>query len=412
MPSRRRTDAPVRPVWTLSGMPAWSQVVLVACLLAGCWALVYSAGGTRTAFPHVFYIPILLAALPFGVGGAVAAGIAATLLAGPAIPVDTVTGEAQQLVNWLIRGGFFVTVGALSGASVVTLRDSFHAELVARFTAEMDLELADAPAVVNGERERRVRRALDERRYRPVFQPIYDLDDGALIAVEALTRFEGDPYLPPDVWFAEAAEAGLGIELELATLEAALDASGGLDPEVALSFNASPDLLSDPRLLDLLGRYDGRSLIAEVTEHVIVEDYHRLVDALTVLRARGLRLAVDDAGAGFASFRHVVRLRPDYIKLDRSLTQHLDDDPIRRPLADCLIEFARRTSSEIIAEGIETPADLATWQHLGARAAQGYLLGRPGQLPVPSRMPYAAGLQGAAAGRVRRPAVLEGRGVA
>lgn len=226
-----------------------------------------------------------------------------------------------------------------------------------------------------------------------VFQPIYALDDGRLLAVEALARFHGQPPAPPDVWFAHAAQVGLGCELELAAIEAALAGSTGLPGGIGLSVNCSPQLLIDQRLIDLLDHHPGRPLIVEVTEHELIDDYLQLDGALAALRLRGVELAVDDAGAGFASLRHIVRLAPDYIKLDRSLTQDLHHDPIRRPLADCLIQFAHRIGSRIVAEGIETPADLATWRELGAHAAQGFLLGRPGALPAAPRseaMPQSA----------------------
>ncbi len=95
-----------------------------------------------------------------------------------------------------------------------------------------------------------------------------------------------------------------------------------------------------------------------------------------------MRIAVDDAGAGFASLRHIVRLSPDIIKLDISLTQHIREDPVLRALAAALVQFAHQTGTELIAEGIETTADLAAWQDLGAHAAQGYLLARPAGLPM------------------------------
>ena len=182
--------------------------------------------------------------------------------------------------------------------------------------------------------------------------------------------------------FAEAAAVGLGVDLELATIKAAFEAATDLDQNVTLTLNASPALLADPRLLEVLDWHRTRTVVVEVTEHTVVDDYHQLETALTVLRESGIRVAVDDAGAGFASFRHIVRLRPEFIKLDLSPPQNLRNDPIRRPLAEALVRFAHQTDSRIIAEGIETAADLATWQELGAHAAQGYLFGRPGPLPV------------------------------
>lgn len=374
----------------------WILAALILALLAGCWALVYATGGTRTALPHVFYVPIVLATVPFGVPGGVITGLVATVLCGPAMPLDVATGESQQLLNWLTRGAFFTAIGAVSGTSAYALRHSFQSGLTEQLRGELELA-APRPTEHDPAWAARIREAVDTRDFRSVFQPIYSLADGRLVAMEALTRFPGDPSATPDVWFTEARHAGLGIEFELATLTAALEASEDTGRDVALTFNASPDLLTDPRLPPLLRRHRGRCLVVEVTEHAVVEDYGLLAQALAMLRSHGIELAVDDAGAGFASLRHIVRLQPDLIKLDASLTQNLRGDPVRRPLADALIQFADRIDSRIVAEGIESNADLATWRELGAHYAQGYLLAAPGTPPFPPRYePLASRRTGAA----------------
>lgn len=127
----------------------------------------------------------------------------------------------------------------------------------------------------------------------------------------------------------------------------------------------------------LLREVPANRIILEVTEHAAIEAYEQLGAALSVFRQRGLRVAVDDAGAGYASFRHILRLRPDIIKLDMALTRDIDQDPARRALASALITFAGNTRSTIVAEGVETAAELHTLQQLGVTAAQGYYLGRP-----------------------------------
>lgn len=385
MRSRARGDEGATGVRRLAQLPPSLHAALVGALLAGSWGLVYAAGGTRTAVPHVFYIPIVLAALPFGIWGGLSAGAVAMVLAGPAMPLDVATHESQQVVNWLVRGAFFITVGAVAGALTVAQRRSFQAGLVDQLRAEIELATPTPDLEVEPGWHARVHQALRTGDLRIVFQPIYALDDGRLVAVEALARFDTVPSYPPDVWFEQAASLGLGVELELTAIQTALETSPDLPDGVALTFNASPTTLTDQRLLHLLDAQPDRPMIAEITEHAIIEDYHELDVALAALRSRGVRLAVDDAGAGFASLRHIVRLQPELIKLDPSLTQNLGSDPVRRPLAECLVQFALRTDSKIIVEGIETAADLATWQHLGAHAAQGYLLGRPGPLPTAVR---------------------------
>lgn len=368
----------------LEDLPRWLSALLIAVLLVACWALVRAAGGSRTAVPHVFYVPIVLAALPFGIPGGLLAGLAATLLSGPFMPLDTALGEAQEVLNWVARAPFFLGVGALSGATTRAMRRSFESDLTAKLQDEIDLVAPTRPEQPGPGWQDRVATMLSEPTLRTVFQPIYGLADGKLIAVEALTQFEPEPMSPPDVWFDQAYRAGLGLELELLTVTATLEQSHALADGLPLSFNVSPGLVVDPRLAHLLDDAGPRPLIIEITEHAVVEDYRRLIEALASFREQGIRLAIDDAGAGFASLRHIVRLEPDLIKLDASLTQDLGDDPVRKPLATALLQFAERTDSLIIVEGIESSSDLATWRELGAYAAQGYALVRPGSPPFPS----------------------------
>ena len=122
-------------------------------------------------------------------------------------------------------------------------------------------------------------------------------------------------------------------------------------------------------------------MVLEVTEHAPVEDYDQLNRTLRTLRARGIRLAIDDAGAGFASFRHIVRLAPDFIKLDMTLTRDIDADPARRALATAMVSFALEIGATMIAEGIETEQEFRTLRSLGIGLGQGYFLGVPGSLP-------------------------------
>jgi EAL domain-containing protein (putative c-di-GMP-specific phosphodiesterase class I) len=224
---------------------------------------------------------------------------------------------------------------------------------------------------------------LDERAFHTVFQPIYSLTDGRLVAVEALTRFDAEPYRPPDVWFNEAAHVGMSLALDLAVIEMALGAAEHLPEEVALHLNVEPPTLADHRLLELLATAGThRRVVIEVTEHAVIEDYRRLELARDQLRERGIQFAVDDTGAGFSSLRHIVRLSPDMIKIDRSLVHNLRQSPLQEAMASALVQFALDTGTVLVAEGIEDHTDLAAWQKLGAHTAQGYHLARPGPLPA------------------------------
>lgn len=137
-----------------------------------------------------------------------------------------------------------------------------------------------------------------------------------------------------------------------------------------------------------------RQLVVEITEHAVVEDYHLLQHTVHDLRALGVQIAVDDAGAGISSLRHIVQLAPETIKLDISLTQGVGSSPLRRALAGALIEFAQRIGAQLIVEGIEEVSDLTTWTALGADAVQGFLVGRPGALPVAANSALISSLRG------------------
>jgi EAL domain-containing protein (putative c-di-GMP-specific phosphodiesterase class I) len=237
--------------------------------------------------------------------------------------------------------------------------------------------------------ERHVRLAVSAERVREVlshltaaFQPIVDLHERRTVGVEALTRFPPTPPMSVEEWFRTAADAGMSADLEIAALQNALTTAGpALAPGTFLAVNVSPGVVVTPAFVDTIVRgFDPARLVIEITEHAPVDDYRQLVGALRPLRNAGARLAIDDAGAGFASLRHVLRLAPDFIKLDLSLVHHIDADPVRRALATSLITFAEEVGATIVAEGIETRFELETLVSLGVRYGQGFHLGRPGPL--------------------------------
>jgi PAS domain S-box-containing protein len=229
------------------------------------------------------------------------------------------------------------------------------------------------------EKRARVEDVLRRRAVRTVFQPIADVATGSVIGAEALSRFGTEPEVSPDRWFTDAAEVGLGTELDLLAIETALTAARELPAHVYLSVNAAPDTLCTEQLATLLrtGLWRTAPLVVEITEHASVENYELLAHCIDELRRRGLRLAVDDAGAGYASFRHILDLSPDYIKLDRALIDGMDRDPARRALVSAVVTFGREVNAAVVAEGVETPDELRTARALDVDAAQGYLIGRP-----------------------------------
>ncbi len=231
----------------------------------------------------------------------------------------------------------------------------------------------------------RIRAAMAPGALNIVFQPVIDLRRGVIAGAEALARFVAEPVRTPDLWFNEAWDVNLGVELELHAIRLALAAVPRLPEGSHLAINASPQTLVSPLLDAVLAQVPGHRLVVELTEHAQVDDYRDVKTAIERLRLRGIRLAIDDAGAGFSSLQHILHLRPDLIKLDRSLTQGIDSDPVRYALAAALVTFASSLDAEICAEGIEKDAELAALQHLGIAYGQGYFLGRP--LPLPLTQP-------------------------
>lgn len=226
------------------------------------------------------------------------------------------------------------------------------------------------------------RAVLDRRAITMVFQPIVELSTMRSVGVEALARFSSTPVRSPDQLFAEAASVGLGVDLELLAVEAALARIDQLPAYAYMSVNLSPGAVIDERTATVLQSVANRAVV-EITEHAVVDDYDRLARSLNQLRSSGVRVAVDDAGSGYASLQHILRVQPDIIKLDIALTRSLHDDPARRALAGALVTFAAEIGASITAEGIEADDELRALRDLGVECGQGYHLGRPAPLDRP-----------------------------
>ncbi|WP_138735680.1 sensor domain-containing phosphodiesterase [Modestobacter excelsi] len=247
-------------------------------------------------------------------------------------------------------------------------------------TREHAAELAEQHAA--RARRERVEQLLRDGGPSVVVQPIVELATGRAVGVEALSRFPVHVDQGPEEWFADAAAVGLGVDLELAAIEKALDTLGRLPRDLYLSLNASPATLASPRLAEMLTAAPTERLVLELTEHVAVADYDGLSAPLDRLRRTGVRLAVDDAGSGFASLQHVLNLAPDTIKLDRALVRDVDTDPARASLVVSLVLFADRIGANLVAEGIENSQERAALHSLGVRYGQGFHLGAPRAVTV------------------------------
>lgn len=227
------------------------------------------------------------------------------------------------------------------------------------------------------EKVARITAVLEMGQPHVVYQPIYRSSQRRIVGVECLSRFKLEPQRTPDVWFAEAREIGLGVRLELNAILSALEGLRQMPGDFYVALNVSPQTIISGGIDGYIDDLDPHRVVLEITEHSLVDDYGLLNDRLTPLREAGVRVAVDDAGAGYASMRHVLAIHPDIIKLDLSLTRDIDSDSPRRALAAALIEFARQTQSHVVAEGVETASELEALQALGVDDVQGYHLARP-----------------------------------
>jgi EAL domain-containing protein (putative c-di-GMP-specific phosphodiesterase class I) len=209
-----------------------------------------------------------------------------------------------------------------------------------------------------------------------VFQPIIDLASATVAGYEALSRFPGTAA--PDVWFAAAAEAGLGAELEALALRRALASLPDLPPNTFLTGNVSPHLLGTAPVAAALAEPPTlRRVVVELTEHMPTPDLAALRQQTAALRGRGALIAIDDAGSGYSGLQQLAEVRPQLVKLDRALVAGADTDPVKTALAEMVGAFTSRIDAWLLAEGIETTGELATFARLGVPLAQGWLLGRP-----------------------------------
>jgi EAL domain-containing protein (putative c-di-GMP-specific phosphodiesterase class I) len=297
-----------------------------------------------------------------------------------------------------LRAGQFAVpaVGLLMGFIAVAekLRE-FEDELTQNLVAERERARAHQELVsLDGRRreriQARIRRLIDGEGLNVAFQPIVDLASGQVVGAEALARFKDDDgdAIPTERCFLDAHAVDLGSELELAVIRLALDNHARLPEGRYLALNVSPGVLEHDELADEISRRElTRPLVVELTEHQPVEDYISLSASLARLRELGLRVAVDDVGSGFASFRHVTRVNPDILKLDRTLVCGIDDDPVRQSLASAIVAFARDVGATVVSEGIESESELSCLKDLAVGCGQGFYLARPNLGAIDAEVP-------------------------
>jgi EAL domain-containing protein (putative c-di-GMP-specific phosphodiesterase class I) len=258
--------------------------------------------------------------------------------------------------------------------------------------------LGDVPKISSTVWRERINALLNGAGPGIVFQPIIELESNYPVGYEALARFDSGT---PDDWFPAAIAVGLGYELEMICLTCALDQLGELASNLYMAINVSPATVIHEGFSEVVLGYDLGRVVLELTEHDAVADYETLRTILKPLRSQGanvctpvgphstavrandsLRLSVDDLGAGFASMRHLASLAPDHMKLDISMVRGIDGDRGQRAMASAMVTYGAKMGIQVLAEGIETETELVTLRALDVHGGQGFLLGRPGELPA------------------------------
>lgn len=277
----------------------------------------------------------------------------------------------------IVRGG-----QALGALVIGTVDDRVAPMLVEQQPGVASFSATAGALLAEGLQTRRRKDALREEiratlasgAFRPVFQPIVDLETREIVGYEALTRFDSGQRA--DLCFADAWSVDLGVELELATLACAVAVGSRLPAGRWLDLNISPRLLADPRrVADVLHAAD-RPLVLEITEHDKIEDYPAVREAVRAL-GKDVRIAVDDAGAGVANFGHIIELHPDFVKLDLGLVRRVNANMGRQAMVVGMRHFSRSAGCRLVAEGVETVAEARTLDELGVEFGQGFLFGGP-----------------------------------
>ena len=341
----------------------------VVAQLAGGFELTYALGGAHRVPPHWFYVPIVFAGLRFGWAGAVPTAVAATLLAGPLTPGDVTLAVPQDLRDWVVRGVFFVMVGATLPA------------MMRRGTKTIQQDRHDIRI------EMEVRRALAHGEFVLFYQPIVDLVDRRIVGAEALVRWQHPKrgLLQPAAFIHDVERIGsiaTWVLEDATTTTARWRAAFTLD-DFHVSVNVSAQNLAQPDFVAQVStalkaaRLDPRHLCVEVTESAMIGDIDNIAARLQVLRAIGVRIAVDDFGTGHATLSYLQQLPIDVIKIDRSFVDDLGTNRRGDAIVASLLQLAQRIDAVCIAEGVETEVQRNTLIESGCSLAQGYLFARP-----------------------------------
>lgn len=279
------------------------------------------------------------------------------------------------------NGSLFGMLCCLSRAPELTLTERDHntAEMFA-VLVQREVRRNQFFAIAGKTDPLHVGDLIDRQGFALYAQPIVDLDSKAVAGYEVLSRFQSDVYAGAEAVFAAAAELGRLAQLEMDIIAAALRTVQDLPEPFYLAVNASPSTVLSSDFNSLFDDIKVSRCVLEITEHHKIDDYASLLEILAPLRAKGLRLAVDDAGIGHSGLHQILRLQPDLIKLDRMMVQGIDADRAKRSMCAAMVHYASETGAILIAEGVETEAERATLLGLGVYHGQGFAFARPGPL--------------------------------
>ncbi|HWR43490.1 GGDEF domain-containing protein [Sporomusa sp.] len=230
---------------------------------------------------------------------------------------------------------------------------------------------------------------IKDKKITPVYQPIVNLKTGMIMGYEALSRGPvGSPLQYPIELFSVAVDNGKLLALEQVCREAALSHLNDLGVNQRLFLNMNAEVVKDPNFRGGLTKafvikqgFNPEQVTFEITERTAITDFDSFSKSLNHYRAQGYSIAIDDAGAGYSSLQSIAELRPNYIKLDRSIVHDVDKDPLKQAMLDAMTKLAAVIHSKIIAEGIESADELAILISKGVHYGQGYFLARPGFPP-------------------------------
>lgn len=234
-------------------------------------------------------------------------------------------------------------------------------------------------------RSNELNRILDSKLINTVFQPIISLKDGSILGYEALSRGpENSILFSPDKLFNAAERFNKLWDLEMLCSTKAIEKAAKMDKDKLLFINVSPMIINDSKfnkgfskMLLMKNKISSETVVFEITERTSIKDYKSFRDILNNYIDHGYKIAIDDVGSGYSGLKTIAGTKPNYIKIDMDIIRDIDKDSFKQAIIKNFVSLAQNTNFKIIAEGIETEAELNTLIKLGVYAGQGFFLQKP-----------------------------------